>query len=413
MAIIDGLKNIFKNPNVSTNSVAKNDKKNKANDSSIMDRLNTQTQEPQEREFSGSLSLNELDNIEDNTPKISIDEVMLSKKSASSAKYAFNKEPSGTKIERELQKKYIEKENDYAQKVLDCPDSTEKDVYEALHELRVIVDFAKHPLVQDRVVVTKDLRDKLNQKLDKFNNPKWEKLAKDNNIEIDTDLAKQIAESSQESAGYQKTSTALCAMRVRQALEKSGAVEPNETKVSSAYMLNDKYLKTGSFAKVEVNTLEELRDLPPGCIIVWERGQGFGKAFAQHGHVAVTQGLGKATSDYNQEIKNYKSKFSVYVPKKVSASERVQNAKISTEDYSKQTHVRDTANSNISHKQYLFDYVKAANSIIAEGNVPKSEVEDLIALMKQVPKKSINLQEQKVLNEIHSLTQKLEILIGT
>lgn len=405
-----GIQRLFGKKQVSENLVAKKD--SKAQNTSVMDQLKP-TQNEEERVFEGSLSLDDLSHVEDTVKKVTLAEVKTLQDSAMQAKRKFNNEPSGTQKERELQKKYIDAENEYAQNVLDCQESTEKDLYDAIHELRIIVDFAKHPSVQDKVAVTKQLMESLNKKLDEKNAPKWQKLAQDNGIEIDTDLAKQIAEASQKSVGYQRSSTSLCAMRVRQALESVGAVEANETKVSSAYMLKDKYLQTGSFAKIEVDTLEGLKDLPPGCIIVWERGPGFCKAFAQHGHVAVTQGAGKATSDYNQEIKNYKTNFTVYVPKKVSANERVQNAKISTEAFAKQPYVPVTANSSISHKQYLFDYVKAAHAVLKDGGVPKSEVQDLINLMKNVPKKSINSQEQKVLSEIFALIPRLEYYTRT
>ncbi|MBR1753932.1 hypothetical protein IJ732_03770 [bacterium] len=364
--------------------------------------------------FSGNMSLTELENVNAEVSNEEIvtptkEEVETEKNNAVKAKRAFNQEPSGTKRERELQKAYLDAENTYVQKVLDCKESTESDWYNAANELKIIIDITHHPAVQDKVAVSKELLAKVQEKLDAVNEEKWQELLGSSKDELDVDMTKQIAEASKKQVGYNKKSSALCAMFVREALEKTGVVEKNETRVISAYMLTKKYEETGSFMKLDIQNYEDLKDLPPGCIIVWEKGPGFGSAFAQHGHVAVTQGDGKATSDYNQMIKDYGTKFSVFVPKKVTTEERIQNAQKSREEFLSIPNRK--AADNIVRKQYLFDYVKAAKAILDDKNVSKDEIQNLIKLMEEVKTSNIVPQEQSVAIEIQKLIPKLKALL--
>lgn len=117
-----------------------------------------------------------------------------------------------------------------------------------------------------------------------------------------------------EAAGRTK-STGWCAKCVNDALEKAGLVIKNSTRRASAYMLERVFDSNKSFKRVNVKR-EDLTKLPAGCVVVWQNGSGFGNAFAKHGHIFVTQGNGKATSDYVQDMKDYKSDFAVYVPVK-------------------------------------------------------------------------------------------------
>ena len=127
---------------------------------------------------------------------------------------------------------------------------------------------------------------------------------------------KLAAQSVKETAG-RKQSTGWCAKNVNNALEKSGIVEKNSTRTASAYQLANVYANCGAFTEVKVSK-NELKNLPAGCVIVWQPGKGFGNAFAKHGHVVITQGNNKATSDYSQEIKDYGTSFRVFVPKKAA-----------------------------------------------------------------------------------------------
>ncbi|MBR1753933.1 hypothetical protein IJ732_03775 [bacterium] len=131
------------------------------------------------------------------------------------------------------------------------------------------------------------------------------------NQELSEKLAKQ---SLKESAGRTK-STGWCAKAVNDALEKAGLADKNSTRCASAYMLERVFDNNSSFKRVNVSR-DELKNLPAGCIVVWQNGYGFGTDFAKHGHVVITQGNGKATSDYVQNMKDYGTEFAVFVPVK-------------------------------------------------------------------------------------------------
>jgi hypothetical protein len=131
----------------------------------------------------------------------------------------------------------------------------------------------------------------------------------------DKETAKKLAGQSLAETAGRKSSIGYCARYVNNALEKAGLVDTDSTRKPSAYQLASVYENNPAFAKVEVSR-EELKNLPAGCIVVWQRGGGFGQAFAKHGHVFITQGNGKATSDYLQDIKDYNTPFTVFVPKK-------------------------------------------------------------------------------------------------
>lgn len=135
------------------------------------------------------------------------------------------------------------------------------------------------------------------------------KLSDVYNKELSEKLAKQ---SKKEAAGKIK-STGWCAKCVNDALEKAGLVKKNSTRRASAYMLERVFDNNKSFQRVKVSR-DELKNLPAGCVVVWQNGSGFGNAFAKHGHIFITQGNGKATSDYLQDMKDYGTDFAVYVP---------------------------------------------------------------------------------------------------
>lgn len=131
----------------------------------------------------------------------------------------------------------------------------------------------------------------------------------------DKENATKLAQASLTQAANRTKSTGWCARYVNNAIESAGLVEKDSTRTESAYQLANVYRNSSAFKEVKVSK-NELKDLPAGCIIVWQRGNGFGNAFANHGHVVITQGNNKATSDYNQEIKDYGTEFSVFVPVK-------------------------------------------------------------------------------------------------
>lgn len=131
----------------------------------------------------------------------------------------------------------------------------------------------------------------------------------------DKETSENLAKQSVAQAAGRTSSTGWCAKYVNNAIEAAGLVEKNSTRRESAYQLVEAYKNSGAFTQVKVSK-DELKDLPAGCIIVWQPGKGFGNGFANHGHVVITQGNNKATSDYTQEIKDYGTEFTVFVPKK-------------------------------------------------------------------------------------------------
>lgn len=131
----------------------------------------------------------------------------------------------------------------------------------------------------------------------------------------DKNAAEKLAQVSALGTNGRTSSIGWCAKYVNNALENAKIVKKNSTRTASAYQLAKVYAKNDALVEIKVSR-DELKNLPAGCIVVWQRGNGFGNAFAKHGHVYITQGNGKATSDYTQNIKDYGTEFTVFVPKK-------------------------------------------------------------------------------------------------
>lgn len=56
-----------------------------------------------------------------------------------------------------------------------------------------------------------------------------------------------------------------------------------------------------TFERVNVSRREDLRNLPPGHIVVYDRGHGSGAGF-EHGHIYITAGNGVGYSDHRENI---------------------------------------------------------------------------------------------------------------
>ena len=74
---------------------------------------------------------------------------------------------------------------------------------------------------------------------------------------------------------------------------------------------NDEFLKK-YFKKVDVKR-DDLKNLPAGCIVVWQRG-GPTKGGQKSGHIAITLGGGKEASDHVQKQVVRNCSYSVYYP---------------------------------------------------------------------------------------------------
>ncbi len=118
-----------------------------------------------------------------------------------------------------------------------------------------------------------------------------EKLARD---------ARRIAESGVAGSGRN------CKRGVRMAFEKNGMGLTG----GSAYQAADQLAKNKNFHEVKGLSRQELKDLPPGATVVWNKGKG-----RPHGHISIAQGNGREASDVmRNQIVNYPTSYRVFYP---------------------------------------------------------------------------------------------------
>ncbi len=99
----------------------------------------------------------------------------------------------------------------------------------------------------------------------------------------------------------------LCFRYVRQALERAGVKGVGG---ASAYMAADQLARNPKFREIKVAE-KDLKKLPPGAVVVWDRGNGH-----QHGHISIALGGGREASDVKRnQITGYGTKFRVFLPK--------------------------------------------------------------------------------------------------
>ncbi|MGE4203104.1 MAG: hypothetical protein AB7J86_20800 [Vulcanimicrobiota bacterium] len=78
---------------------------------------------------------------------------------------------------------------------------------------------------------------------------------------------------------------------------------------ASAYMAADQLAGNPKFREVRVPA-NQLRNLPPGAVVVWNRGAGH-----PHGHISIALGDGREASDkIRNQITNYGTSFRVFLP---------------------------------------------------------------------------------------------------
>jgi peptidoglycan hydrolase-like protein with peptidoglycan-binding domain len=112
--------------------------------------------------------------------------------------------------------------------------------------------------------------------------------------------ARRIAESGVAGSGHN------CKRGVRMAFEKNGM---SLTGVS-AYMAADQLAKNKNFHEAQGMSRQDLKDLPPGSTVVWNKGKGH-----PHGHISIAQGNGREASDVmRNQIVNYPSSYRVFLP---------------------------------------------------------------------------------------------------
>lgn len=124
----------------------------------------------------------------------------------------------------------------------------------------------------------------------------------------DEDLGNSLANIANKNAKQMNT-VGYCARGTNRALEQAGLTN-GETRVASAFQADGLLSKHKNFKEVKVSK-DELKNLPAGCVIVWQASAGH-----KHGHIAVTLGNGKEASDHVQNLVIRNAQFSVFVPKK-------------------------------------------------------------------------------------------------
>jgi len=84
-------------------------------------------------------------------------------------------------------------------------------------------------------------------------------------------------------------------------------------RVGSAYQTDSILENNKNFKEVSVSK-SDLKNLPAGCVVVWQPFTDSHNRFHEHGHIAVTLGNGKEASDHVQNQLVANSRYSVFVP---------------------------------------------------------------------------------------------------
>lgn len=106
-------------------------------------------------------------------------------------------------------------------------------------------------------------------------------------------------------AARRRNSRGRCLAGVGDALQLAGYAP---TRRPSAYMAAGVLARNNDFKEIKVSR-DKLDKLPPGCIIVWDKTNQ-----QAHGHIAITQGNGRETSDHAGNLIKLKGGFRVFVP---------------------------------------------------------------------------------------------------
>jgi len=125
-------------------------------------------------------------------------------------------------------------------------------------------------------------------------------------------LGNSLANISYENA-TSKNSKHRCLQGVRESLNKAGLIKGRMG--GSAYQAADVLKKdTKNFSEIKVEK-GDLKNLPAGCVIVWDRNYVGTKPSDLHGHITVTLGNGKGACDRIEEkLFMLGTKHRVFVP---------------------------------------------------------------------------------------------------
>jgi hypothetical protein len=120
-----------------------------------------------------------------------------------------------------------------------------------------------------------------------------------------TETGRRLAAEAQKEATNGDSSGGWCFRDAGRALAKVGI----NTSGASAYMAADQLAKNPKVKEIKVSQAD-LPKLPPGAIVVWDKGPGH-----PHGHISIALGNGKEASDLlRNQITNYGTSFRVFMP---------------------------------------------------------------------------------------------------
>lgn len=120
-----------------------------------------------------------------------------------------------------------------------------------------------------------------------------------------TETGRRLAAEAQKEATNGDSSGGWCFRDAGRALAKVGI----NTSGASAYMAADQLAKNPKVKEIKV-AQSDLPKLPPGAIVVWDKGPGH-----PHGHISIALGNGKEASDLlRNQITNYGTSFRVFMP---------------------------------------------------------------------------------------------------
>lgn len=108
--------------------------------------------------------------------------------------------------------------------------------------------------------------------------------------------------------------TGYCSRHVSNALAESGL---GTERCGAAADMDTKLENNQNFKEIKVSSAEDLKRLPAGCILVYERGAA--RYNSKYGHIEVTLGDGTAGSDGQTRNIRYSENMSVFIPVKQTA----------------------------------------------------------------------------------------------
>jgi hypothetical protein len=136
-----------------------------------------------------------------------------------------------------------------------------------------------------------------------------EKIRPEPLADYDAKKGEQLAKAAKQ--GAQKRSTGWCARYVRLAMEK---VKLTFGEVyQHAYQWVAGLRKNKNFKEIDVKG-QDLKNLPPGAVIVYDRGDA--GASAKSGHITIAKGDGTFVSDFNEKRVKVSDNAYVFIPVK-------------------------------------------------------------------------------------------------